>query len=334
MTFTNTSTFELLSTNMYYVKASLLECELCSKTEDDLEYAFVKINPTGLESVSLNNNRLTVGSRIYGGREFIEKRGILNKDETNALFSEFRGTIIGYPYYSLSVDINDEIEPIECDAIRIKGGFKNKFPYFGYCDFLVDLIAITGNGKVESVKSYCKEDIGKMLKIRKKPKVGQIVGTKNSYSPFLNPSDFVDFINGVKTSYMGQPNYEWAEIRGNINSDSSLTRIWLKIDLEAKIISFSYHENLYQRTYKVLSHSSMDPGYDECTKSKDRYFWAHLAFDENSLINLITTLAKNNLVDKVDSNFINFTSSIKKSDFFRITGVKLSEAVVETCERY
>lgn len=59
---------------MYYVKASLLECELCSKTEDDSEYAFVRINPSELESVSLNNNRLTVGGRIYGGREFIEKR--------------------------------------------------------------------------------------------------------------------------------------------------------------------------------------------------------------------------------------------------------------------
>lgn len=334
MTYTNTSTFELLSTNMYYVKASLLECELCSKTEDDLEYAFVKINPSELESVSLNNNRLTVGGRIYGGREFIEKRGLLNQDETNALFSEFRGTIIGYPYYSLSVDVNDEVEPIQCDAIRIKGGFKNKFPYFGYCDFSVDLIAITGNGTVEKIKSYSKEDIGKLLKIRNKPKVGQIVGTKDSYSPFLNPSDFVDFINGVKTSYMGQPNYQWAEIRGNINTDSSLTRVWLKIDLGAKIISFSYHENLYQRTYEVISHSSMDPGNDECTESRDRYLWAHLAFDENMLINLIANLAKNNLVNKVDSNFIKFTSSIKKSDFFKITGVKLSEAVVETCERY
>lgn len=78
----------------------------------------------------------------------------------------------------------------------------------------------------------------------------------------------------------------------------------------------------------------MDPGNDECTESRDRYLWAHLAFDENMLINLITNLAKNNLVDKVDSNFIKFTSSIKKSDFFKITGVKLSEAVVETRERY
>lgn len=334
MTYNNTSTFELLSTNMYYVKASLLECELCSKTEDDLEYSFVKIKPIGLESVSLNNNRLTVGGRISGGREFIEKRGILNHDETNALFSEYRGTIVGYPYYSLSVDVNDEIEPMECDAIRIKGGFKNKFPYCGYCEFTVDLITITGNGKVEKVKSYKKEDIGKLLKIRKKPKVGQIVGTRDSYSPFLNPSDFEDFINGVKTSYMGQPNYEWAEIRGNINSESSLTRVWLKIDLEAKIISFSYQENLYQRTYEIISHSSMDPGNDECTESRDRYLWAHLAFDENMLINLIAALAKNNLVDKVNSNFIKFTSSIKKSDFFNITGVKLSEAIVETCERY
>ena len=58
---------------MYYVKAEVLNCRIQCKIEDGFENTSIQIIPQKLESVNLNNGRLNVEGRMYGGREFIEK---------------------------------------------------------------------------------------------------------------------------------------------------------------------------------------------------------------------------------------------------------------------
>lgn len=330
----SSTTYELLSTDLYYIKAENLSFQIQSKIEDGLNYTSVAIVPNHLESVILNNNRLSVRGRFYGGREFIEKRKCLNDTEIENLLSEFRGTIIGYPYYQLKVVLPDEMETINCDAIRIKGGYKNKFPFIGYSTFSLVFISFSRNGNIEKVKSYDANDVGKLFTITKIPKEGQIISKNDTYSPYLNPSDLEDFIDGVRTSYMGQPPCEWKEVRGTVLTDSLITHLKVDINLESKILKLSFSENLHERTYEIISHSSMDPGNDECVESTDRYIWAVIAFTEKSLIELIKVLSRSALVSMLDNNFICFNSPLKKSEFEKLTGIHLVESIIETSTRY
>ena len=108
----------------------------------------------------------------------------------------------------------------------------------------------------------------------------------------------------------------------------------MNMDLDSRIIKLSFSENLFERTYEVISHSSMDPGNDECTESTDRYIWAVIAFSEKSLIELIKILSKSPLVAALDNNNIRFGSPIKKSEFEEITGIHLIESIIETSTRF
>ncbi len=328
-----TSTYELLSNNMYYLKASSLECIIQSKDEAGESYSYVKIIPRDLESMELNNNRLTVGGRIHGGREFIERKEILSHEKIDKLLSEFSGTIISYPRFQFLVNLHNESEQIKCDVISIRGGSRHKSPYYRKCQLSIDFISILNDATIKK-RSYDISDVGKKFKIVKVPKVGQIIGLKDTYGQFLNPSYLDDFINGVSTSYMGKQPYAWHEVRGNNTTDSCISCLRMDISFDARLIHFHYHENLYEHTYEIISHSSMDPGNDECTESTDRYIWATLAINEKTLIEIIKTLSTSPLVSMIGDNYIKFTKPIKKSEFQRLLGVHLFESIIETSTRF
>ena len=328
-----TSTYELLSNNMYYLKASSLECTIQSKDEAGESYSYLKIIPRDFESMELNNNRLTVGGRIHGGREFIERKEILNHGKIDKLLSEFRGTIIGYPRFQFLVDLYNESEQIKCDVISIRGGYRHNPPYYGYCQLSVDFISFLNDATIQK-RSYDISDVGKKFKIVRVPKVGQIIGLKDAYGQFLNPSYLDDFINGVYTSYMGKQPYAWQEVRGNITTDSCISSLTMDISFDSKLIHFHYNENLYEHTYEIISHSSMDPGNDECTESTDRYVWATIAINEKTLVEIIKTLSTSPLVSMIGDNYIKFAKPIKKSEFKELIGVHLFESIIETSTRY
>ena len=326
----NSEIYELLSTNMYYLRANSLNCTIESQLIDGVENTFVVINPCELKTMEVNNSKLAVGGRINDGRKFIETKGVLNEDRIKELLTRFRGMIIGYPHFQLSVNASDTLDSFECDVIRVKGGFKNQFPYLGYSAFSVDFISLLRNGDVGFVKSYKASDVNKKFKITKITKVGQVVSNRNS---LLGPSDFSDYINGVKTSYMGTPPYEWKEVKGNITHDSYIPHLGMKVCLDSRIVQLYFSENLYERTYEIISHSSMDPGNDECTESTDRYIWATFAFNESYFVNMIKRLAQSNLVSNFSESFIEFKEPIKKSDFTKLTGIHLFESIINSSFR-
>lgn len=323
--------YELLSNNMYYLKAKSLLCTIETQSIDEIKNTFVVIEPYEFKNIILDNNRLNVGWRTSGGREFLETKGILNKEECEELLEKFRGLIIGYPYFQLSVNISGGTEPFECDVIRIKGGFKNQFPYCGYSEFSVDFISLQRNGTVGIVTSLKTSDIAKKFTVTKVPKVGQILSIKNR---FLCPSDLKDYINGVKTSYMGTPLYNWEEVKGNVTGDSFVSSLSMTINFDSKIGQLFFSENLYKRTYEIISHSSMDPGNDECTESTDRYIWGTFGFNEFSFINLIKEMSQSHLVSSLSESYIKFKVPIKKSDFTKLTGIYLFESIIHSSYRY
>ncbi len=327
----NSEEYELLSTNMYYLRAKSLNCTIKSQWTDEVENTFVVINPCEFKAMEVNNNKLTVEGRISDGRKFIETKGILNKDRIEKILTRFRGIIIGYPYFQLSVSISDNLEQFECDVIRIQGGFKNQFPYIGYSDFSVDFISLRKNGIVEIAKSLKATDVEKKFRIIKMPKVGQILSTSNS---FLGPSDLKDYINGVKTSYMGTPSYEWKEVKGNVTEDSFISHLNMNVSLDSIIGRLYFFENIYERTYEIISHSSMDPGNDECTERTDRYIWTTFAFNELYFVDLIKKLSKSRLVSNLSESLIEFKEPIRKSDFTKLTGLHLFESIIHSSSRF
>lgn len=319
--------YELLSDNMYYLKAKSLLCTIKSQFVNDIENTFVTIYPYELETVKINNNRLSVGGRICDGRKFIETKGVLNKEETECLLTEFRGLIIGYPCFQLSVNIFGKVNTFDCDVIRIKGGCKRPHPYFGYEEFSVDFISLQKNGSVERITSIKSEDETKMFTITQKSKIGQILSIKNE---LLNPLDLKDYINGVKTSYMGTPPYKWEEVKGNVIRDSSFSYLDMTISFESKIGRLLFSENLYERTYEIISHSSMDPWNEERTDSTDRYIWGTFAFNESYFVNLIYKLSNWEFVSMLSESCIKFKRPIKKSEFTKLTGIFLFESIIHT----
>lgn len=325
------SDYELLSDNMYYLRAKSLLCTIESQLINEDENIFVVIEPYEFETVKVNNNRLSVGWRINDGRKFIETKGILNKEETENLLTKFRGLIIGYPYFQLSVSILGKRDSFNCDVIRIKGGCKKSHPFYGYEDFSVDFISLQRNGAVEIITSIKSSDVNKQFRIDKTPKIGQILSIKNS---ILNPSDLKDYINGVKTSYMGTPAYKWEEVKGNIIGDSYVSYLSMTISFDYKLGQLYFSENLYERTYEIISHSSMDPWNDECTDSTDRYVWATFAFNESYFIDLIRKIINWNLVSSLSESCIKFKEPIKKTDFTELTGIHLFESIIHTSTRY
>lgn len=334
----DSNVFELLSTNMYYISSNKLRCKIHSEKINDEEISFVSLLPwsywdTKSYNIELNNSCLTRGCMIHGVREFIEKKETLNEEAKEKFLSHFRGIIIGYPYFSLSINSSDEIEEFTCDVIRIKGGFKNPFPYVGYNDFSIDFLIFESDGKITKYKSFNKNDIDKSFEIRKVPKIGQVMATSNvnQYSTgLLNPTDLADFIDGVKSSYMGRPPHKWNEIIGTIENDSEIPYLNIRIDFENHMFSLSYHENLFQRTYEIISHASMDPWNEERTDSRDRIIWATFSFDENELVHFIKKLSQSEIVENITGNFIKFKSPVKKSFFTKLTGIHLFETISES----
>lgn len=329
--------FELISTDMFYIRAQELNCKICSYVVDDAECTSVTIRPSKLESAELNNNRLTAGGRMHGAREFIEKKRNIPKEKVDEMFSQFRGVIFGYPFYNLVVNFQDDKETITCDIVRIKGGFKNPFPWIGYAKFEVDFLVIDKKGDLQLIKSLNATNVGKTFSIRKTERSGQIIGRFPDFPwrhPYLNPSDLVDFINGVHTSYMGATPHPWAEIKGNVLNDSTISYLNIVISFKSRTITFYADENLYKNTYEVISHSSMDPWNDEITESTDRYIWAIFSFNEKSLIDIIRNLSTSEQVKSFDNKHVRFEKGIKKSEFEELTGIHLFESIIETSSRF
>lgn len=133
---------------------------------------------------------------------------------------------------------------------------------------------------------------------------------------------------------MGSPSHNWEEVKGTVTDDSLISYLGMKISFDTKIGQLYYSENLYSRTYEIISHSSMDPGNDECTESTDRYIWGTFAFNEFSFINLIKVLSTSPLVSCFSKDFIKFKSPIKKSDFTKLTGIYLFESITQNSFRY
>lgn len=329
--------FELISTDMYYIRAKELNCKIHSFVIDETERTSVKIIPFELESVELNNRKLSARGCISEGREYIEKRRNIPKEEVNGLFSEFRGVIFGYPYYQLVINLPDEKDTITCDIVRIKGGFQNTLPWVGYAKFSVDFLELEKNGEIRLIKSFSASDAGKKFSIRKSEKVGQIISPFPDFPwgiSYLNPSDLVDFINGVRTSYMGSPSHPWTELKGNIITDSIINYLNIEISFKTRTITFYNRENLYEKTYEIISHSLMDPWNDECTENTDRYIWANISFNDNTLIELIKNLTKCGQVMSFDSKHVRFKNGIKKSEFEELTGIHLFESIIHTSSKY
>lgn len=322
-------TFELLSTNLYYLEAENLTCSVATESDGMITNNSLCIVPNLLHSIRIDNSRLNAGGRI-NGREFLEYKQLLTESDKNEFLSKFRGYIIGYPYNELSVLFQDKSKLL-CDVIRVKGGYKNPFPYIGYNCFQIDFIKLQPNGSVKILKTF-DSSLSSSFTISKIPKVGQIISAHGS---LLNPSDLVDFINGVKTSYMGTPSCNWESVRGNIETDSIIKSLDLSINLNCNVARFSFSENLYHREYEIISHSSMDPGNDTGIDSTDRYIWANLSFNAKSLVEIISTLSKISEIKCLDNIcIIKFNSPILKSVFENITNVHLFESIASNSVRF
>ena len=63
----NSEIYELLSTNMYYLRATSLNCTIESQLIDGVENTFVVINPCELKTVEVNNSKLCL---LYTSSEY------------------------------------------------------------------------------------------------------------------------------------------------------------------------------------------------------------------------------------------------------------------------
>lgn len=251
------------------------------------------------------------------------------EEEISSTISNFRGIISGYPKYKLHIEYYEPstklTEEFECDAIRAVGGVKENLPFTKNLPHL-KFYKISPQGKVSVLKVLDKW-VNK-IKVASKEHFGQIPGT---FISTLSPSAFDEYIDKCKASYMGRPSHDWIEVYGNHSSYSDIQGLYIKINFEAQILSFQLTRNLYERTYTIHSNSSMDPGDDECTDSTDLFIWAHLHFNETSLLYLMNKLLK---IGDINGNYISFKSKVSTIEFEQITGIHLNISIIETQNRY
>ena len=321
-------TFKLYSTNLYSVKADSLVCSIGEKTIDGIDNIFAVVEPQNPVLMYMDNSSLHVGYSNLG-REFLERKGEIEGKQQQEILSTFRGLIFNYPDYQLNVEFKKDNSNISCDIIRVRGGYKRQFPYFGYAPFGVDFIEFTPNGEVKIIKQISNPDEYDTFVIKEIPKIGQVLSSN------LDAIDLEDYIDGVKRSYLGRGSYNWNEVKGEINSDSQISHLDLNTNLRHHLAKLYNRTNLHYRKYQVISHASFDPGYDDWYESTDKLVWAAFSFDESYLLNFLAKVASVSTFTFERDYFgghieIRFNDVITKSKFEELTGIHLFELISHT----
>lgn len=328
-------TFKLYSTNLYNIKADSLICSIAKKEIDGIDNIFSVIEPQELSLMHMDNSSLHVGYWPNLGREFLERKGVIEGKERLDILSTFRGLIFNYPDNQLNVEFKNDNTNISCDIIRVRGGYKRESPYFGYAPFGVDFIEFAPNGEVKIIKQISKPDEYDTFVIKETPKIGQVLSRKFSGVCFLDAIDLEDFIDGVSRTYTMYGSYNWKEVKGEKNSDSRIDYLELSINLKRHLAKLYSTTNLYYREFQVISHASFDPGPDDCYESTDKYMWAAFSFDESYLLSFLSKMASvasfTYKEDYFDSQIeIRFREEMTKSKFEELTGIHLFELIEKT----
>ena len=285
--------------------------------------------------MEMDNSSLHVGFSPYLGREFLERKGVVEDDKRQEILSFYRGLIFNYPECQLTVEFNKDNSKIICDIIRVRGGFQRKSPYFGYAPFAIDFIVFAPNGEVQIVKQISPPNEYDTFVIKEIPKIGQVLYRKFAGIRSLDAIDLEDYIDGVSRSYAMCGTYNWKNVKGDISHDSRLSSLDLQIDLKHHLATLYNTTNLYYREFQVISHASFDPGPDDCYESRDNYIWAAFSFDESFLLNFLAKMATVSTLTfekgYFDSKIVfTFNDIMTKSKFEEMTGIHLSELIEET----
>ena len=329
------NTFNLYSENLYRIKADSLICSISNRCIEGVENIFAVIEPHKLSLMEMDNSSLHVGFSPYLGREFLERKGVVEDDKRQEILSFYRGLIFNYPECQLTVEFNKDNSKIICDIIRVRGGFQRKSPYFGYAPFAIDFIVFAPNGEVQIVKQISTPDEYDTFVIKEIPKIGQVLYRKFAGIRSLDAIDLEDYIDGVSRSYTMCGTYNWKNVKGDISHDSRLSSLDLQIDLKHHLATLYNTTNLYYREFQVISHASFDPGPDDCYESRDKYIWAAFSFDESFLLNFLAKMATVSTFTfekgYFDSKIVfTFNDVMTKSKFEELTGIHLSELIEET----
>lgn len=329
------STFNLYSENLHRIKADSLICSISNRYIEGVENIFAVIEPHKLSLMEMDNSSLHVGFSPYLGREFLERKGVVEDDKRQEILSFYRGLIFNYPECQLTVEFNKDNSKIICDIIRVRGGFQRKPPYFGYAPFAIDFIVFAPNGEVQIVKQISAPDEYDTFVIKEIPKIGQVLSRNFAGISSLDAIDLEDYIDGVSRSYTMCGTYNWKIVKGNISHDSRISSLDLQIDLKHHLATLYSTTNLYYREFQSISHASFDPGPDDCYESRDKYNWAAFSFDESFLLNFLAKMATVSTFTfekgYFDSKIVfTFNDVMTKSKFEELTGIHLSELIEET----
>ena len=329
------SIFKLYSTNLYSVHADSLVCSIANKNIDGIDNIFAVIKPQNISLLSMDNSSLHVGYSMNIGREFLERKGIIEGEEQTEFLSFFRGMIYNYPAFELIVEFEKDHSIINCDVIRVKGGCKRELPYYGYVPFAVEFIEFAPNGEKHIIKQISDPADYETFRIKLAPKVGQILSRLFAGVCFLDAIDLDDYIDGVRHSYQGRGGYHWKEVKGDVNSDSQISSLEFSINLNSHIAKLYDRRNLYYREYQVISHASFDPGPDDCYESTDKFIWAAFSFNESFLLSFLASIETVSSFSFEKQNYenvmcIRFNKEMTKNRFEELTGIHLFELTQHT----